>query len=565
MDSNEALQSYKQPSVSSGRQSDMYKTTQSNVVEWPSHHLESRVRPQSEEQPTCSQRQPNESVHGPLEEIEEERQRKKAEQMAFNRRNEPEDKRKKRLAAQAERSRLRRMKETEERRLERLANDTERRKLRRSTETEEQRLLRLRSLADVRRKQRAQNNNLLKQHHSSQEEFGANSREVLEENVTGNPSDVARNDAFVAFSTQEATPEADPLQHSGTRDAFSGQRSMINFKDLISQRLNTFEDEFQHNASVPHLDESASRPLPSTSAYVPLKDLTIQPLHDEYVLLTPDPALRVHLNGAIENNLNALPPQSLPPFSHSHVEHHSNIPFTVLPSTSTELSPTQDKLICKELLYLHITFAFQELHPRDSPFSFGNMDLRYECTAIENMSASLSTLIGKTLDDLELTPSFIHRAENYKVSVEDVKKLEQIVGVTLSNTSKIYEKVQAIEDLLYYIIRNAKARGTLKTMPTPPPIAFTVKINNDSEENKVDGCTDTQLDCSADQKALEHVESETELRMKADAPQRGRRRSRSAVRYIKKVSRRLSLSKSRFPRAEKAGKFDADSTLPVER
>ncbi|CAJ0597070.1 unnamed protein product [Cylicocyclus nassatus] len=295
MDSNEALQSYKQPSVSSGRQSDMYKTTQSNVVEWPSHHLESRVRPQSEEQPTCSQRQPNESVHGPLEEIElplqplsgrclrkrplldmEERQRKKAEQMAFNRRNEPEDKRKKRLAAQAERSRLRRMKETEERRLERLANDTERRKLRRSTETEEQRSLRLRSLADVRRKQRAQNNNLLKQHHSSQEEFGANSREVLEENVMGNPSDVARNDAFVAFSTQEATPEADPLQHSGTRDAFSGQRSMINFKDLISQRLNTSEDEFQHNASVPYLDESASRPLPSTSAYVPLKDLTIQ-------------------------------------------------------------------------------------------------------------------------------------------------------------------------------------------------------------------------------------------------------------------------------------------------
>ncbi|CAJ0609528.1 unnamed protein product [Cylicocyclus nassatus] len=316
MDSNEALQSYKQPSVSSGRQSDMYKTTQSNVVEWSSHHLESRVRPQSEEQPTCSQRQPNESVHGPLEEIEEERQRKKAEQMAFNRRNEPEDKRKKRLAAQAERSRLRRMKETEERRLERLANDTERRKLRRSTETEEQRSLRLRSLADVRRKQRAQNNNLLKQHHSSQEEFGANSREVLEENVMGNPSDVARNDAFVAFSTQEATPEADPLQHSGTRDAFSGQRSMINFKDLISQRLNTSEDEFQHNASVPYLDESASRPLPSTSAYVPLKDLTIQPLHDEYVLLTPDPALRVvHFNGAIENNLNALPPQSLPPFT----------------------------------------------------------------------------------------------------------------------------------------------------------------------------------------------------------------------------------------------------------
>ncbi|CAJ0594069.1 unnamed protein product [Cylicocyclus nassatus] len=314
MDSNEALQSYKQPSVSSGRQSDMYKTTQSNVVEWPSHHLESRVRPQSEEQPTCSQRQPNESVHGPLEEIEEERQRKKAEQMAFNRRNEPEDKRKKRLAAQAERSRLRRMKETEERRLERLANDTERRKLRRSTETEEQRSLRLRSLADVRRKQRAQNNNLLKHHHSSQEELGANSREVLEENVTGNPSDVARNDAFVAFSTQEATPE----------------------------RLNTSEDEFQHNASVPYLDESASRPLPSTSAYVPLKDQTIQSLHDEYVLLTPDPALRiVHLNGAIENNLNALPPQSLPPFSHSHVEQHSNIPFTVLPSTSTELSPTQ--------------------------------------------------------------------------------------------------------------------------------------------------------------------------------------------------------------------------------
>ncbi|CAJ0605531.1 unnamed protein product [Cylicocyclus nassatus] len=274
--------------------------------------------------------------------FQEERQRKKAEQMAFNRRNEPEDKRKKRLAAQAERSRLRRMKETEERRLERLANDTERRKLRRSTETEEQRSLRLRSLADVRRKQRAQNNNLLKQHHSSQEEFGANSREALEENVMGNPSDVARNDAFVAFSTQEATPEADPLQHSGTRDAFSGQRSMINFKDLISQRLNTSEDEFQHNASVPYLDESASRPLPSTSAYVPLKDLTIQPLHDEYVLLTPDPALRVvHFNGAIENNLNALPPQSLPPFSHSHVEHHSNIPFTVLPSTSTELSPTQ--------------------------------------------------------------------------------------------------------------------------------------------------------------------------------------------------------------------------------
>ncbi|CAJ0594472.1 unnamed protein product [Cylicocyclus nassatus] len=253
----------------------MYKTTQSNVVEWPSHHLESRViRPQSEEQPTCSQGQPNESVHGPLEEIEEERQRKKIEQMAFNRRNKPEDKRKKRLAAQAERSRLRRMKETEERRLERLANDTERRKSRRSTETEEQRLLRLRSLADVRRKQRAQNNNLLKQYHSSQEKFSANSREVLEENVTGNPSDVAHNDASVAFSTQEATTE----------------------------RLNTSEDEFQHNASVPHLDESASKPLPSTSAYVPLKDLTIQPLHDEYVLLTPDPALKV-VESLFENKM----------------------------------------------------------------------------------------------------------------------------------------------------------------------------------------------------------------------------------------------------------------------
>ncbi|VDK47928.1 unnamed protein product [Cylicostephanus goldi] len=52
--------------------------------------------------------------------------------------------------------------------------------------------------------------------------------------------------------------------------------------------------------------------------------------------------------------------------------------------------------------------------------------------------------------------------------------------------------------------------------PTPPPVALTIKINNDKEEKKVDECTDTQLDCSLDQKALEHVESEAELRMKAD-------------------------------------------------
>ncbi|CAJ0607060.1 unnamed protein product [Cylicocyclus nassatus] len=193
------------------------------------------------------------------------------------------------------------------------------------------------------------------------------------------------------------------------------------------------------------------------------------------------------------------------------------------------------------------------------------MDLRYECKAIQNMTATLFALVGKTLDNLELIPSFIDRAEDNEVNVEDLKKLEQTVALTLSNSSRIYRKVQVIEDLLYYITRNAEARGTLKTMPTPPPIAFTVKINNDSEENKVDGCTDTQLDCSADQKALEHEENEAELRMKADAPQRGRRRSRSTVRLIKKVSRRLSLSKSRVPRAEKPGEFDADSTLPVER
>ncbi|VDK76056.1 unnamed protein product [Cylicostephanus goldi] len=69
------------------------------------------------------------------------------------------------------------------------------------------------------------------------------------------------------------------------------------------------------------------------------------------------------------------------------------------------------------------------------------MDLRYECIAIEKTNSTLSLLVRKSLDDLELIPSFIDRAEDNKVSVEDVKKLEEIVGLTLSNLSSISRKV----------------------------------------------------------------------------------------------------------------------------
>ncbi|CAJ0588894.1 unnamed protein product [Cylicocyclus nassatus] len=258
MDTNRTLQSYEQLSVSSGTL------------------LESRaIRPKLDEQPTRSQWQPNENIQGTLEETEEERQRKRAEQMVFNRRYEPEDKRKKRLAAQAERASF----------------------------------------------------------------------------VKDNPSNVVARDAASVASIQEAGPEVGPLQRLSGHGAFSDQSLMVSFIASTAQRLSTSADErSQHivSLSAPHLNgESACEPLPSTSAYIPLKDLTVQPSHVDYAPLTPDPALRASLNGASENNLDASRLQSLPPYENENMDEYETMEHQSVTSASRRqnASPTQRKAI----------------------------------------------------------------------------------------------------------------------------------------------------------------------------------------------------------------------------
>ncbi|VDM66662.1 unnamed protein product [Strongylus vulgaris] len=65
------------------------------------------------------------------------------------------------------------------------------------------------------------------------------------------------------------------------------------------------------------------------------------------------------------------------------------------------------------------------------------MDLRCDLAAIENTTTTISALVGKILDTLELIPCVIDQTENNNVPLEDVKRLEFAVKATLDVLTKL--------------------------------------------------------------------------------------------------------------------------------
>ncbi|VDK48721.1 unnamed protein product [Cylicostephanus goldi] len=260
--------------------------------------------------------------------------------MALHRRNEPADKRKKRLADNAENTRLKRMKETEEQRTERLAKNAERARIRRSAETVEQRSLRLRASADARRNRRM---HYLDQ--SNNEGSSADARvEDPEDSTMGLSSDVVLHSATsVAAFTEDA---------STTSFSRVDAEVVHNIGEVAVQIDPTKDGNYQRSVSVSetHLDDSAILrndfdPTSSMSAEMPFGKLAVRDSYDEYAP-TPPTALGVNWNGSSESNLDTATVQNVVPFEYGclnefeNMEHLSNC-SCIVSATTMEQSAIQ--------------------------------------------------------------------------------------------------------------------------------------------------------------------------------------------------------------------------------
>ncbi|KAL6741053.1 hypothetical protein Aduo_014349 [Ancylostoma duodenale] len=192
------------------------------------------------------------------------------------------------------------------------------------------------------------------------------------------------------------------------------------------------------------------------------------------------------------------------------------------------------------------------------------MDLRSELDAVEGVVQAMSSLIDKVLDTLNLIPPIVDRTAENNIERRDVERLEMVVMDALRALGALSNRVYTMEDLIFFLKRAVDSNKRSDNKPDAPPKAESPVVQdpcNIPDENDIDNCTEELAECSLD---AEYVADGAGVAMVADTPQKGRRRSRSATRMIKKVIRRFSHSRSRLPNVD-LGQGDADTTLPLEK
>ncbi|EYB81361.1 hypothetical protein Y032_0386g446 [Ancylostoma ceylanicum] len=196
------------------------------------------------------------------------------------------------------------------------------------------------------------------------------------------------------------------------------------------------------------------------------------------------------------------------------------------------------------------------------------MDLRSDLEAVEGVVNAVTTCVDKVLDTLDLIPPIVDSAGENNVSRGDIERLELAVKTTLQALGMLSNKVYTLEDLVFFLKRAVDADKRSDNKPTAPPKVENSLVQDPSnmpDENDIDNCTAQLGDCSLEHDGA-YVGDDDGVAMVADTPQRGRRRSKSATRMIKKVFRRLSHSRSRLPKSSlDLGQHDADVTLPLEK
>ncbi|KAL6741065.1 hypothetical protein Aduo_014359 [Ancylostoma duodenale] len=192
------------------------------------------------------------------------------------------------------------------------------------------------------------------------------------------------------------------------------------------------------------------------------------------------------------------------------------------------------------------------------------MDLRSDLDAVEGVVQAMSSLIDKVLDTLNLIPPIVDRTAEANIERRDIKRLETVVLDALRALGALSNRVYTMEDLIFFLKRAVDANKRSDNKPDAPPKAKSPLVKDSSnipDENDIDNCTEQLAECSLE---VEYVADGAGVAMIADTPQKGRRRSRSATRMIKKVIRRFSHSRSRLPNVD-LGQGDADTTLPLEK